>query len=409
VKIPLDSYEEFVRHIGDREYFGQKLGLDRIRAILSRFGNPQEKFRSIHIAGTNGKGSTAAMLASMLKESGYRTGLYTSPHLEDFGERIRVDGAAIDPGTVLSLARRIREIEAEPLTFFELATAIGFLHFAESDVDVAVIEVGLGGRLDATNVVDPLLSVITSIGLDHTSHLGHSLPEIAFEKAGIVKPGRPVLVGALPDEAMEVVREQASVKGSRFVSLAVNLIPPNVRIGLEGRHQRRNANLAMGAIDVLNALGDVRVSWDAMLRGLENVQWPGRLETVSEEPWVILDGAHNPDAMKMVREYLEENLQGRRLHVLFGAMADKDIGGMLRQLEPLAPRMTVVSPDLKRAKAPEEIAAMAASLGLEVAVKPDTASALEGIAADLNADDVLLITGSFYLIGEAKKWFSENG
>lgn len=207
---------------------------------------------------------------------------------------------------------------------------------------------------------------------------------------------------------MEVVREQASVKGSRFVSLTMNLIPPNIQIGLEGAHQRRNANLAMGAIDVLNALGDLRVGRDAMLRGLENVRWAGRLETISEEPWVILDGAHNPEAMRSVREYLEEHLQGRRLHVLFGAMADKDVVGMLRELEPLAPKLLAAAPAMKRALPAEEIVSRAVDLGMEASAAPDTVSALKEIAAIIDPDDVLLVTGSFYLVGEARKWFAES-
>jgi dihydrofolate synthase/folylpolyglutamate synthase len=188
----------------------------------------------------------------------------------------------------------------------------------------------------------------------------------------------------------------------------MNLIPPNIRIGLEGRHQKANANLAMGAIDVLNSLGELRVGRDAMLRALENVRWEGRLETISEEPWILLDGAHNPDAMRALREFLEENLQGRRLHVVFGAMADKDIAGMLRALEPLAPRLVVTAPALKRAASPETVLGIAENLGMEVQAVPDTATALELVSGSIDVDDVLLVTGSFFLIGEAKKWFSES-
>ena len=182
-KIPLDSYEAFTRNLEDREYFGQKLGFERIQRLLDRLGNPEKKFQSIHIAGTNGKGSTAAMIASILREAGQQVGLYTSPHLIDFCERIRVGDELITAEEVLHYVRMIREVEEEPLTFFELATAIAFLHFAEEKVSVAVIETGLGGRLDATNVITPLISVITTIGRDHTAHLGESIEEIAFEKA----------------------------------------------------------------------------------------------------------------------------------------------------------------------------------------------------------------------------------
>ncbi len=406
--ISLDSYESFTRGLADLEYFGQKLGLDRIRALLSRLGNPQDKFSSIHFAGTNGKGSTAAMLASIFQEGGYRVGLYTSPHLEDFCERIRINGQFIDQEQVLKYARAVREVEDDPLTFFELATAIGFLHFAEEGVDLAVVETGLGGRLDATNVLKPLVSVITTIGRDHTQQLGSSVEEIAFEKAGIIKPGKPVVVGALPAEAMEVVREQAAVKGSRFVPLVMDLIPPNIQIGLEGAHQRRNANLALGVADVLAATGGPSVDRDAVWRGLEEVRWPGRLETVSNEPWVVLDGAHNPDAMAAVREFLEENLDGRRLRLIFGAMADKDIRGMLAEILPLADEVIVTAPKLKRAASPEVLAEIVSPFDIEPVVCQDVSTALEKVSSEMAQDEVLLITGSFFLIGEAKKWLAQK-
>jgi dihydrofolate synthase/folylpolyglutamate synthase len=406
VKIPLDSYAEFTRHLADREYFGQRLGLERIESLLGRLGNPQNRFRSIHIAGTNGKGSTAAMLAAILEEAGYKTGLYASPHLEDFCERIRVDGALIAPDEVLRHARHIRELEVEALTFFELATAIGFLHFAEAGVEVAVVETGLGGRLDATNVLTPVLSIITSIGRDHTAQLGEALEEIAFEKAGIIKPEKPVVVGSVPSEALEVIREQASKKNARFVPVVMDLIPPNIPISLEGAHQRRNANLALAAVDVLNAVGEMRVDRDAVWRGLGNVRWPGRLETASEDPWILLDGAHNPDAMRIVREYLEENLGGRRLKVLFGAMADKEIGKMLAELAPLASEFLLVGTGLERAAPVGTLRALLDDFEGDVRAYPSVAAALEEELPLLASGEALLITGSFYVVGEARRALS---
>ncbi|HSA59912.1 MAG TPA: folylpolyglutamate synthase/dihydrofolate synthase family protein [bacterium] len=411
MKIPIHSYEDFVKHLGDREYFGQKLGLERIQSLLARLGNPQEKFRSVHIAGTNGKGSTAAMIAAILEEAGYRTGLYTSPHLQDFCERIRVDGMPITPDEVLKQARHIREVEDEPLTFFELATAIGFLHFAEEGVDLAVVETGLGGRLDATNVIQPVLSVITTIARDHTAQLGEALEEIAFEKAGIVKPGVPVVVGLVPPEALEVIREQASKKGARFVPVVMDLIPPNIPIRLEGAHQRRNANLALATVDVLNALGEIRVNRDAVWRGFENVRWPGRLETVSAEPegpWILLDGAHNPEAMRAVRDYLEENLEGRKLTVVLGAMADKDLRGILTEIAPLASRIIVTAPAVERAAAPAVLAEHASSFGLDAIVCRGVPEAMGRIVEEIAPEEVLLITGSFFTVGEARRWLADH-
>lgn len=406
MKIPTDSYEDFIAHLGDREHFGQKLGLERIQSVLKRLGDPQDSFRSIHIAGTNGKGSTAAMLASILKEGGYSVGLFTSPHIEDFCERIQVGGALIRPDEVLKHARQVQEIEEEDsLTFFEMATAIGFLHFAEKGVDIAVVETGLGGRLDATNVLTPMASIITSIAKDHTAVLGDTLEEIAFEKAGIIKPAKPVVVGSMPAEAMEVIREQASKKGSRFVPLFMNLIPPNIVIGLEGEHQRRNAGLASAVIDVLSATGELMVNRDAVWRGLETVRWPGRLETVSEEPWVLLDGAHNPDAMAAVRVFLEERLEGRGLKVLFGAMADKDVAGMFAEILPLAQELILTSPALERSASPESLLQSVGDFSGEVRQFQKVPEALKHEVTNLSEDEVLLVTGSFFVVGEARSWF----
>lgn len=364
------------------------------------------------------------MLASIFSEAGYRIGLFTSPHLEDFCERIRVGDLLITPEEVLRHAGSIRNAETETLTFFEVATAIAFLHFREARVDLAVVETGLGGRLDATNVVTPLVSVITSIGRDHTAVLGDSIEEIAYEKGGIIKPGVPVVAGPMPAEALEVIREQAAVKGARFVPLSMNLIPPNVRVGLAGDHQRWNGALASAVVEVLGATGGVSVPreavWppsravasavprEAVLRGLENVRWPGRLETVSEEPWIILDGAHNPEAMRTACEFLENRLDGRRLKVVFGAMADKDLKGILAEIAPIASEIIVTAPRLKRAARPEDLAEVVKSLGREATPCTDVASALDRAVGSLTMEEVLLVCGSFVLVGEAKNWLRRN-
>lgn len=404
-KIPLDSYEVFTRHLEDREYFGQKLGLERIRKLLDRLGNPEKNFRSIHIAGTNGKGSTAAMIASILREAGLQAGLYTSPHLIDFCERIRVGEELITSEKVLHYAKVIREVEEEPLTFFELATAIAFLHFAERKVPIAVIETGLGGRLDATNIVTPLISVITSIGLDHTTHLGTTIEEIAYEKAGIIKPGVPVAVGPIPPEAMEVVREAASVKGARLHPFNRTLVPDDIPLGLVGHHQIANACVAVATIHLLQG---VKVDQEAVWRGLESVSWPCRIETVSEAPWILLDGAHNVPAMRAVREFLEDCLEGRRLKVLFGAMADKDLKGILSELVPIADEFVFTTPRLKRSAEPGRLAEIASDFGKKCSVVDGVTNALESLLIELKNDDVLLITGSLFLVGEAKKWFEKQ-
>lgn len=404
MSLPLSSYERFTRHLEDREFFGQKLGLERICALLDRMGNPEKRFPSIHIAGTNGKGSTAAMIASILREAGYRVGLFTSPHLQDFCERIRVESGLITPNQVLHYARLIKEVEEEPLTFFELATAIAFLHFSEEKVDLAVVETGLGGRLDATNVITPLVSVITTIGLDHTIQLGSTLEEIAYEKAGIIKPGVPVVTGLLEPAAMEVIREVASARKTRCFPRSREL-HPMTPIGLAGRHQRRNAILAVAASVCLEEFGSFAVSEEAILKGLENVVWPGRLETVQEAPWVLLDGAHNPQAMTEVRAYLEERLNGRRLRVLFGAMADKDIKGVLAEIAPVADEFVFTAPPLKRAADPYRILEIASIFGKPASVIPEVGPAVESVLKRLHKDEILLVTGSLFVVGEARKEF----
>jgi len=399
------TYEDFTAHLEDREYFGQKLGLDRIRTLLQRLGNPHEQFASIHIAGTNGKGSTANMIAAVLRESSLSVGLYTSPHLQDFCERIRVGDRMISQEMVLRLTRHIREVEDEPLTFFEIATAIAFLHFAEEKVDIAVIETGLGGRLDATNIVIPLLSIITTIGRDHMAHLGETLGEIAFEKAGIIKKNVPVVTGPLAPEAMAVIREIASVKNSPLVTFRPDLLPPDFLVPLRGHHQQQNAAVAITGIELLREMR-YPISPEAIRQGLEGIEWPGRLETVSENPWILLDGAHNLDAMRAVRIFLEENQGRRNLKILFGAMADKEIRAILGELQPLPAQWFFTAPRLKRAATPQELARIAGALEIEGTLVSGVDRALDQIVPSLQKDDLLLVTGSLFVVGEAKKWFS---
>ncbi|MBI2501408.1 MAG: bifunctional folylpolyglutamate synthase/dihydrofolate synthase [Deltaproteobacteria bacterium] len=417
------SYENFVSQLADREYFGQKLGLERIQRLLDQLGNPEKRFPSIHIAGTNGKGSTAAMIATILKEAGYRVGLYTSPHLIDFCERIRIlspsithpqplsyikrgeSNPPIQPGQVLHYARLIKEAEEEPLTFFELPPEEG-----KEPVDIAVIEVGMGGRLDATNVITPLVSVITTIGLDHTQYLGDSIEKIAFEKAGIIKPGVPVVVGDLPEGAAEVLRTiisphrdphghqdaPLSLRGAKIIPA---LFEGGYKIGLSGSHQQQNAAVAMAVIAELRRQG-WSISDAAVSEGLANIDWPGRLQTIQEEPWILIDGAHNPEAMGTVRRYLEQSLQGRRLKVLFTAMADKDISGMLGEIGSVASEIVVTELPMKRAASSDELLRLAKENGMEGQFISPPEKAFQLMRESLKEDEVLLATGSFYLVGE---------
>ena len=410
IPLSFDSYEALMRNLTDKEYFSQNLGLERMKRLLSYLGNPEKKFASIHIAGTNGKGSTAAICAAIFGEAEYKTGLYTSPHLVDFCERIRVGDENISQHGVMRWAKIISEapgFETDPLSFFEWTTAMAFLHFAEEDVKAAVIETGLGGRLDATNVITPKISVITSIAQDHTHHLGASIQEIAFEKAGIIKPGVPVVTGPLPSEAMEVIREMASTRNSPLVSVDGSAIS-DFEVRLEGRHQRENAAVAVTVMQMFREREGFLISDEDIQSGLEAVSWPGRLETIQQRPWIVLDGAHNMAAIRAVVEYFEERLLGRKLTVLFGVMSDKDVQGMLRELGTIAGRFVFTALPMKRCASPSVLQEMAQPLEKESFVFQDVPTALEFILPDLASSEVLLVTGSLFLVGEARQWFEKH-
>ncbi|MBI5379292.1 MAG: bifunctional folylpolyglutamate synthase/dihydrofolate synthase [Nitrospirae bacterium] len=410
---------------------GIKLGLATTRHLLYALGDPQRDFASVHLAGTNGKGSTAAMIASALQASGHRVGLYTSPHLNQFTERIRIDGAPIPDEAVAPLVAEIRKSLSRTLlsgetvpTFFEFTTAMAFLAFAREAVDVAVVEVGMGGRLDATNLLDPLVSVLTPVDYDHQAFLGSTLGQIAGEKAGILKPRVPAVVGPQAAEAQEVIERAARAVGAplrqmdrefavavREADLAGTTLDysgprwrlPGVRVGLAGRHQAVNAAMALAALEVLNERG-VRVDGEAVRRGLAAARWEGRLEVLGERPLLLLDGAHNPGAARALRQALVELVlpRTRRCHLLLGILGDKDVSGILAELLPLAGQVIVTAPDSPRAMPPECLAAEAGRWTDRVAICRTVAEALETAKSLTDPQDALCITGSLYTVGEAR-------
>jgi dihydrofolate synthase/folylpolyglutamate synthase len=348
------AYEQTIAWLSGLEVSaGWDLKLDRMRAALARRGHPEARWPALHVAGTNGKGSTAAMLDAVLGAAGHRTGLYTSPHLVDFTERIRVDGRTIPRATVVDLVATLRaDLGAAgiALTHFEFATLIAFEWFAQVGIDVGVIEVGLGGRLDATNLVRPAATAITSIGIDHVEYLGHDLAAIAGEKAGILKPGVPLALGAVPPEAERVIAERAAAVGAPVARAGIDgrleeeagalaFRGPGVRwdglrLGLRGSFQRENATVA------LLTLATVRERFPcapaAVRDGLAAVRWPGRLAVVRQRPLVVLDGAHNPDGIATLVRELPGVVGGRPVDLVFAVMADKDWTAMLA---PLVPRI----------------------------------------------------------------------
>jgi len=405
-----------------------KLDLEPMRALMELLGNPHRQFVSIHVAGTNGKGSVCALLASILHEQGYKTGLYTSPHLIRFNERIQIGGVPIDDGALQSL---IDEVEAaasaltgtgyRDVTFFEFTTALAFLHFFRSGVHMAVVETGMGGRLDATNVLVPALSVITSIGLEHTAYLGETLPAIAGEKAGIIKSGRPVIIGPIADAAKEVIVARADEMKSPLyvaedlISVAVrsmswdgqvlNISSENVSYGsiktsLPGRHQAANIAIAVAAAECLNNEVGVSVPVAAIKAGISHTRWPARGQLLSNDPPTVLDGAHNPEAAEALAEWVKKVAGKKPLGLVVGFLSDKDPAAILRSFGGRAQRIWIVPIHSDRAMSVDD-AARRLSFVPHLEIARDVASALASARAWAAAESgVVVITGSLYLAGE---------
>jgi dihydrofolate synthase/folylpolyglutamate synthase len=415
-------------------YNADTFSLDRMRRLLERLGSPERRLRSVHVAGTKGKGSTSALAHAIAAACGLKTGLYTSPHLIDIRERIRVGRDEIAPEDLERLihaarphVERLRE-EGDPATFFEIFTALAFAHFAASGVDLAVVEVGLGGRLDATNVLTPDVSVLTAISIDHVEQLGGTLWAIAGEKAGIVKPGVPVVSQPQPPEALEVIVRACRAAGSplmlvgRDVTYAWSPAPGGGRRGIRvsvrtplaayedlfvplmGEHQALNAAAAIAAAECVGPMRG-RLTPEAVRRALAGVQWPGRMEYLAGPPEMVLDGAHNRASMERLAEGLAQHFPGRRIVIVFASAADKDVDGMLAVPAERMPGTPVVftRTDNPRAADPADLASRFASLGGQAAeMTADVPAALRR-AAELAAPDALIVAcGSLYLVGEIK-------
>lgn len=422
----MDSYSETLEHIYNLRGGVIDLRLDRMDRALSLFGHPEKKFPSFHVAGTNGKGSTAAMLHRILSQSGYRVALYTSPHLVSFTERIRIDDEEILPDEVVTLANEIRnktEGAHISLTFFEFVTVLAFIHFARGNIDVAVVEVGLGGRLDATNLVQSVVALISTISKDHEAYLGSDLLSIAREKAGIIKHAVPVVCGALPVEVGDLLQRIADERqspsyfmGRDFVFFLKNkgLFDytgtkwrlTDLDVALRGRHQRRNAALALSALEI--AASDFPVSERAVRDGLKTVRWPGRFEIVRSHPTVVLDGAHNGEGVRALVEELEDFREGRRIKLLFASMEDKDWRFMLEKLSEIVDEMVLTRVDMERSADPHQLAS---HLGEKIRsrVIEDARSAVETVLAGADSDEIILVAGSLYLLGEIRPMLIGTG
>jgi dihydrofolate synthase/folylpolyglutamate synthase len=384
------TYVETIEYLYGIRLFGQKLGLETMRYLLELLGNPEKNLRFLHIAGTNGKGSVAAMSHAVIAHAGYRTGLYTSPHLVSFCERFQINGQPIAESDVVRLVAQLKpvleQVAAHPEfrqpTFFEAVTALALLYFREQKVEIVVWETGLGGRLDATNVVTPLVSVITNIAFDHMQYLGETLAQIAAEKAGIIKPSVPVVTAVTDTGALAVIRGQA----------ALLQCPVTIVTGCEyttpllGQHQITNCATAVVALKLIG------IPDDAICKGLPKTNWPGRFQIVGN---IVLDGAHNADAARRLAATLQEYFPGRRLKLILGVLRDKNYDEMCRILAPLAAEIVCVPVNSERTSDPNQLAALCRQANPQAVVSVST-----GIPTG-KSDDLTVITGSLFLVGEA--------
>ncbi len=402
--------------------FESKFGLERTEELLRLLGNPHYDFKSVHIAGTNGKGSVTAMISSILHEAGFRTGMYTSPHLDDFRERIEVNGIPISKEALTSLVERVKpfipavERKASHPTFFEVTTAIAFKYFSQRKVDYAVVEVGLGGRLDATNVILPEVSVITNIGLEHTDILGKTIGSIAKEKGGIIKQGIPVVTAERKREALDVLEGICREKSSKLIPLKKDASIKKLKCDLSGcvfnlktqersysrlevpllgEHQIENAALSVLAAEQL------RIDERHIRSGLQKVKWPGRLEILQRKPLLVMDSAHNPPAMRVLRNSLKL-FNYDKLILVIGVMKDKAIGDMLEEIAPAADYIIINKPNLERTAQPEVIMKEAKKYGKLIKIVEDVKASVKYAKSIAGKRDMVLVTGSIYMLSEAR-------
>lgn len=423
------NYQQALDYISSFGRFGSRPGLERMHWLLERLDHPERSMRFVHVAGTNGKGSTTAFVHGILQAAGYRVGMFTSPYLEAFTNRIGVNGQDIDQGKLASLVVRLQPLldeinagELGPITQFEVTTALALCYYRETRVDLVAWEVGLGGRLDATNVITPLVSVITNIGMDHTEVLGNTLAEIAGEKAGIIKPEVPLVTAVEEEEAWQVIaaqaakldapvwrlghdfhyaREEFSIDGQSFVYRDQAGATMRFGISLLGEHQCRNAALAVAAVRRLEQCG-LGISPDAYAKGLQHTRWPGRLEIMSRQPFVLVDGAHNPHGTKVLRQALLDYFPGKKLVMVLGILKDKERQEMFSHLLPLASRVLFTAPQYGRATDPETLLQDAAAFAVPAITTASVPEAIDEALAGLGAEELLLIAGSLYTVAEAR-------
>lgn len=424
------NYNEALQFIHESHKFGMRLGLDNIKKLLELLGDPQNNLKIIHVAGTNGKGSTCSFISSILKESGYKVGLYTSPFLETFTERIRVNGENIreeEVGKIVSLIKEKIEIMVSEgysyPTEFEIVTAMAFYYYNQEKVDFVALEVGLGGRYDATNVIDkPVVSAITSISLDHTGILGDTLAKIAFEKGGIIKEDCPTIVYPQKEEASEVIKNICAEKKSKYIECDFKNIEikssninsqiyncningkelRDLEIKLIGDHQIKNSILALNVIEYLNDIKITNISEENIRKGLLETKWPGRIEKISENPMFIIDGAHNEEGAKSLANSIDKYFENKNKILVIGMLEDKDIDSVLDLLIPKFNNVITTTPDNPRAIDANKLKEKIERYNIEVTCKPNIKEAVDYALEISNKDDVIISAGSLYMIGNVR-------
>ena len=412
------SYEDAVAYLFGLQKYGIKFGLSKTSNLLKAFGNPHLGQKYIHIAGTNGKGSVAAMLESIWMNSGLKVALYSSPHLVRFTERFRINGKEIHPGQVADLVKDLKRVidPTQPPTFFEVTTAMALIYFAREKPDISIMEVGMGGRLDATNVIRPMASVITNISLDHQSFLGPRLTDIAGEKAGIIKPGIDLVTAATQPQVIKVFSDTCKRRkapfwrvgreiryrrnGAQLNYYGMGRIERDLDLGLIGKHQLRNAALALAVVELIERRG-FTVSSEHIREGLNKPRWPGRMQVVSKKPLIILDGAHNPDAMRILVNSMRDAFQWKHLILVLGVMGDKDIPKIIKRIVPIADYVIYTRPEYYRAAEPQVLMKEAAPLRKKGEIIPTIPEALRKAKGRSKPGDVILVTGSLFTVGEA--------
>lgn len=428
------TYKEALDWIHSRLRLGIKPGLKRMEWMMEKLGHPEKQLKTVHIGGTNGKGSTVTYLRSILQAGGYTVGTFTSPYIEHFNERISINGVPITDQEIVELANiifplaiELEESELGGPTEFEVITAMSMWYFAKcSSADVVIYEVGLGGRFDSTNIIQPMLSIITNIGLDHTQILGNTYEEIAFEKAGIIKKGSAVITGIKRPDALAVIEQQSAKLvtplfriGKEFEISGHSALPKgesfdiktpygyieNIKIGMMGQHQTENSGLSIMAAQYLNHVHAFKLTEKEIRIGLKNAFWPGRFEILSDQPTVIIDGAHNDEGITALTHELESRYSGRRIHIVFAALTDKKLDKMISKLDSAADRITFVSFDFPRAASASSLMEISSSSNKQVS--EEWQAAITNEINQLHSTDILVITGSLYFISEVKPFLSK--